>query len=250
MYRIKIAGKGEGIRADYVEKVIDYWRAVFRELKGEEGYVFYVIRAIEKGSIVFDVDMVRKRRKKYVPFDIPEERLEEINNVEEVFYLEDPGGIARAFRDEEFGIKEMEIRKNGWRIKITAEDIERYQRRIHREYGTIVGQVLAISAINVKEGVRVGLRWALNPGRTIRVKVGPKYEGVVVQNYKGTVEVMGLIYYGLDGKPVKIEDVRYIKPIKKTKPNIDEVSGILEEPIDSVEFLRQIRSEWNDEEAA
>lgn len=50
MYILKIEGKREGIRADYVSEMIDYWRSVFRGLMKGEGRIYVVITEIGRGS--------------------------------------------------------------------------------------------------------------------------------------------------------------------------------------------------------
>ncbi len=244
MYKLKIKGKREGIRADYVSKVIDYWRAVFRELTKEEGRTYTVITDIRTGSVEVDMAFYRREKGTYQLKDIPLGMLERISTVADVFNLNDPLDIVPAFTDD-FGIEEVEIRRGGWHIRFGIEEIEEYKAHIHQELGSIRGKVLSLSAIGVKEGVRVGLRWEVNPRRTIKMKVDSRFEKVFVENYKKTVEVHGTVLYGPLGIPVRVKDITKVIPIEKLRTPWEELRGAWEDlEIESVEFVRKIREEW------
>jgi len=244
---LKIEGRREGIRADYVERIIDYWRAVFRRMMKGEGRIYAVITNVQSGSVDIAMELYTRKRKIYQRTDVPPAVLSQVQTPEELFRLEDPMDIITAFTDE-FGVKSVEMSRNGWSVGFGIEEIERYRKLIHREYGSLIGKVLAISALNLREGVRVGLRWEVNPKRTIKVKVGGEFERVFVENYKRTVEVHGLIYYGPSGAPIRIDDVRRVVPIRKVAPPLSRLEGAWKDlPMDSVAFVRKIRREWSDD---
>ncbi len=248
MYILKIRGKREGIRADYVGEVIDYWRAVFRELLPGEGRVYVVITDIRKGSISATLSFYTRRNRVYTERDVPMGVLhEKVRTARDVFGIKDPTDIMRIFKDE-FGVESTEIRRDGWRVGFGVSDIEEYRRMIHKEYGSVMGKVLAISALNPSAGVKIGIRWDVRPNRTIRVVVPEGDEGVFVRNYKRTVEVYGLIHYDPEGTPVRIEDIRSVVPVDKVAPPIDDLAGEWEGELeDSVDFVRSLREEWDED---
>ena len=101
------------------------------------------------------------------------------------------------------------------------------------EIGSIIGDVVSSDEILFmgKYRIKVDTNFNLTPGTRIEVHGRILYKGIV---------------------PVLIKDVRAIYHIKRIKPPLDRVRGILESDTDSVEMVRRMRCEfagctWNEE---
>jgi len=249
---LKIVGKKEEIRADFVDKILLYFEKSLSSLLWGENRrkrLHFVIREVKKGSLLYDMQAVAKQKKGYVDIDLEKELKDRVITPETLFEMEDPAYLIDIFEDE-YGIEQTGFSINGKSIEFRLEEIRKYENKFFKAYGTVAGIVISIRALDLEgETVEARIKWSVNPDKSIRLIVNNEDLKVkLLQNFQKPVLVRGLIYYDKNDLPVRINPVLEIEPLEKIQPDLDNLVGIIELDEDSVSLIRRMRKEWNDEE--
>ncbi len=249
---LRIEGKKEGIRADFMDSTLEYLEKSLSNLiwgrKRGRKRIHFVVLEVNKGSFVFKVGVVYKIRGEYAVMDLAKEIEKRFDNADDLFEAEDPKELIPCF-DDEYGIRKVEMSYNGKRIAFGLDEIKKYEQKLKKSYGSITGIVTSIRLTRLEGGkIEAGLKWTLNPERHIRIMLdGEKFKNTLLHNFEKPVRVTGLVYYNREGEPFRIEGILNIEPLKKIRPDIDKLIGIINLEEDGVEVIKKIRSEWENE---
>lgn len=247
---IRIEGKKEGVRLDFIDSTLEYLEKslsnfIWGRKKGRKRIHFVVVE-VSKGSFVFNINPVQKLKGQYAEVDITK-GLSHLTSAFDLFETEDPKDLIRYF-DDEYGIERVQINYNGRRIEFGLDEIRKFEQRLKKSFGTITGIITSIRLTKLDHGrIEAGIKWTINLDRSIKIIVDEeRFKHTLLENFERAVRITGLIYYNKQGEPFRIERVMDIEPVKKIKPNIDKLIGIIKLEEDSVETIRKLRGEWED----